>query len=232
MSPRHVTLVAGLALAATLTACGGDAADTASASTTTLAVTASDDACQVDATEIEAGTIEFEVTNTGRQVTEVYVYGEEDRVFGEVENVTPGVRRSFQVTVAGGEYQIACKPGQTGDGIRTALTVTGAALDEPTATRDVVFTAVDYAYEGLEDASFTAGDVIEFEMTNTGTVEHEFEVFGPDGPALGEIGPTPGGEVGKVALTLGEAGTYRYVCGIEGHEELGMAGEFTVTAGS
>ena len=42
-------------------------------------------------------------------------------------------------------------------------------------------------------------------MTNTATDEqHEFEVLGPDGNALGEIGPTDPGKTGTVVLTFDE----------------------------
>lgn len=210
-----------------LTACSsGDT--TADTTKQAIAVTASDDACVIDLDHVEAGDVELTVTNAGQQVTEVYVYGAEDRVIGELENITPGLTRSFTVTVGGGDYEIACKPGQTGDGIRTALSVSGEAIALPDATSEVEFDGVDYTYEGLEDVSFTAGEVILFEMHNTGTVEHEFEVFGPDGEVLGEIGPTAVGETGKLTLELSEAGTYRYVCGIDDHEDRGMIGEFTV----
>jgi plastocyanin len=66
-------------------------------------------------------------------------------------------------------------------------------------------------------------------MTNAGTLEHELEVFGPGGDVLGEVGPTAAGEDGDVVLDLEQAGTYRYVCGIDDHEQQGMAGTFEVS---
>ena len=86
---------------------------------------ASDDACDVEASELEAGTHEFEVTNGGSKVTEFYVYAEGDRVMAEVENIAPGLSRELLVELPAGEYETACKPGMIGDGIRNALTVTG-----------------------------------------------------------------------------------------------------------
>ena len=94
---------------------------------TLIPVAASDDACEVDATELEAGTHEFEVTNSGSKVTEFYVYAEGDRVMAEVENIAPGLSRELLVELPAGEYETACKPGMIGDGIRNALTVTGEA---------------------------------------------------------------------------------------------------------
>lgn len=59
-------------------------------------------------------------------MTEFYVYGMNDEVLAEVENISPGLKRTLDVDFAEpGTYQTACKPGMTGDGIRTALTVSG-----------------------------------------------------------------------------------------------------------
>ena len=65
------------------------------------------------------------MSNEGSQITEVYVYGAGDRIIGEVENIGPATSRDLIVNVTPGDYQIACKPGMTGDGIRQALQVTG-----------------------------------------------------------------------------------------------------------
>jgi iron uptake system component EfeO len=93
-----------------------------------IAVAASDEACAVERAKADAGTITFEVTNKGSRVTEFYLYGEGDRIMGEVENVTPGLTRRLIVEVnEGGEYQTACKPGMQGKGIRDAFTVSGQA---------------------------------------------------------------------------------------------------------
>ncbi|MCO7221331.1 iron uptake system protein EfeO [Klenkia sp. PcliD-1-E] len=129
MRTRRTPLVAAGAAALTLlAACGGGSgtgADAAGDASDDIAVTASDSACEVGATSLEAGTHQFTVTNTGSSVTEFYVYAEGDRIMGEVENIAPGVARSLLVELPAGEYQTACKPGMTGDGIRNALTVTG-----------------------------------------------------------------------------------------------------------
>jgi iron uptake system component EfeO len=93
-----------------------------------IAVSASDDACEVAKNSHEAGTITFEVTNKGNRVTEFYLYAEGDRIMGEVENITPGLTRRLIVEVSeGGKYQTACKPGMQGKGIRDEFTVTGDA---------------------------------------------------------------------------------------------------------
>ena len=88
-----------------------------------VAVTATETACEVATTDLAPGSTTFSVTNDGDQVTEVYVYGEGDRIEGEVENVGPGTSRDLTVDLDEGTYEVACKPGMTGDGIRTEITV-------------------------------------------------------------------------------------------------------------
>jgi iron uptake system component EfeO len=88
-----------------------------------VAVTATDSECRVATTALDAGAHTFEVRNGGGQVTEVYVYGPGDKVIGERENIGPGTTARFGVTLSPGTYQVACKPGQKGSGIRQAVTV-------------------------------------------------------------------------------------------------------------
>jgi iron uptake system component EfeO len=125
MRARAVALLCALVLGTA--ACGSAKKP---AGTGELEVTASDTQCTVAKTSIPAGRHTFAVTNKGTKVTEFYVYGAGDRVVGEVENITPGLRRTLVVDLAAGTYQAACKPGMVGDGIRTALTVTGAAATQ------------------------------------------------------------------------------------------------------
>ncbi|MFR9675926.1 iron uptake system protein EfeO [Streptomyces sp. TR06-5] len=94
---------------------GGDAVE----------VTASDSACKVSEKEFPAGHIELAVENTGSKVTEVYVYGEGDRIVTERENIGPGTSVTITTQVEPGDYEIACKPGMEGDGIRQQVTATG-----------------------------------------------------------------------------------------------------------
>jgi iron uptake system component EfeO len=129
---RLPLLTAGLLAALTTAACGGGTGtDTGAAAgqeaADTITVAATDDACDVAIGELPAGTHQFQVTNSGDQVTEFYVYAEGDRVMGEVENIAPGLTRELLVELPAGDYETACKPGMVGDGIRSGLTVTGEA---------------------------------------------------------------------------------------------------------
>jgi iron uptake system component EfeO len=128
---RLPLLAAGLLAALTTAACGSADAGSGGASggeaADTITVAATDDACDVDSSELPAGTHQFQVTNSGSQVTEFYVYGDGDRVMGEVENIAPGLTRELLVELPAGTYQATCKPGMVGDGIRSDLTITGDA---------------------------------------------------------------------------------------------------------
>ncbi|MCX5045507.1 iron uptake system protein EfeO [Aldersonia sp. NBC_00410] len=96
--------------------------------TDAITVNATDDACDVAKTSAETGNTAFSVTNNGSKATEFYVYGEGDRVMGEVENIGPGLTRQLIVALnEPGTYQTSCRPGMVGDGIRADFTVTGEA---------------------------------------------------------------------------------------------------------
>jgi iron uptake system component EfeO len=93
----------------------------------------------VSRTDLTAGISTFAITNTGSDVTEVYVY-DGDRVVTEKENIGPGTAYDLTVDLGEGTYQVACKPGMVGDGIRSDLVVAPAAAtaaDDPAAERAV-----------------------------------------------------------------------------------------------
>jgi iron uptake system component EfeO len=121
-----VAALGPLVLCGALAACAGPAP--AAGGTGAIPVAASDTACEVGAAGAAAGTLTFDVTNGGSQVTEFYLYATGGRVMGEVANIGPGATRQLIVEVPdGGTYETACKPGMVGDGIRSPFTVTGTA---------------------------------------------------------------------------------------------------------
>ncbi|GAA1766064.1 peptidase M75 family protein [Nocardioides hankookensis] len=110
---------------------GGDSGDAR-----TVSVTSTEDGCEVSSTEVPSGTLTFDVTNDGSQVTEFYLLGEDGlRIVGEVENVGPQLSRQLVVNAPAGTYTTACKPGMKGDGIRADFTVTKSG-DEPSVSAD------------------------------------------------------------------------------------------------
>ena len=235
MSARPVLAAGVLLLAASLTSCSSDDKG-ATASAGAVAVKAGDTTCDVAKTDFEAGEIAFAVQNTGSDVTEVYVYGKGssgkyDKVVGEVENIAPGTSRDFTVDASKGDYEVACKPGQKGDGIRTAIEVEGdGGATEAAYDREVEVEATDFAFEGLAGFTGKVGEKVELKLENkSSATTHELEVFGPDGKAVGEVSPVPPGSTGEAVIALATAGTYRYECGIDGHAGKGMKGTFTVS---
>jgi iron uptake system component EfeO len=158
-----VVAAAGLLALGACTSGGGSTGSSTAGSTGAAAggpitVTATDTECTVSAPTAEAGTITFQVKNTGSKVNEFYLYGAGDRIVSEVENITPGLTRELKVEVTEpGTFQTACKPGMVGDGIRAAFTVTGNA--QPGSADQTVAKAIaDYqAYVGEQSAELLAG---------------------------------------------------------------------------
>ncbi len=119
---RLLTTVLALSVAAIIGGCSKDN----SSSAPTYKVDSTDTSCDVEKTELASGPTTFEVSNSGSDVTEVYVYagaeGNTD-IVEEAENIGPGTSRSIDVDLEPGQYHVTCKPGMTGDGISTLITV-------------------------------------------------------------------------------------------------------------
>jgi iron uptake system component EfeO len=200
---RHTPRLLALIAVSTLAACSDKPAATTTETGTTgpIAVKASDTACEVAKNTLDAGTHVFAISNGGSKVTEFYVYAQGDRVLGEVENITPGLSRELRVELPAGTYQTACKPGMIGDGIRSALTVSGsaAALTEDVALQQATDSYSSYITsqsEALVDktgefvAAVKAGDVAKskalFPVARTyyERIEPVAEIFGDLDPKI------------------------------------------------
>ncbi|MER5728594.1 iron uptake system protein EfeO [Streptomyces sp. NPDC002138] len=123
-SAARLTVFTAAAAVAALTAVTGcsqksDAGDGA------IKVAASDTACDVSKKETPAGKVQFELENKGSKVTELYVYFPDGRIVTEKENIGPGTKATITAEIKPGDYEVACKPGMKGDGIRQKLKVTG-----------------------------------------------------------------------------------------------------------
>ncbi|GAA0461734.1 iron uptake system protein EfeO [Streptomyces sp. NPDC046215] len=127
MRALRSSVVAAVAVATALTAVAGCAEKSGSSGADAILVKATDDACEVSKTSFPAGHVTINVENKGSKVTEVYVYAPGDRIVTERENIGPGTKAEITATIKkAGSYEIACKPGMKGDGIRQKITVTGA----------------------------------------------------------------------------------------------------------
>ncbi|MGP3979592.1 iron uptake system protein EfeO [Streptomyces sp. KR80] len=114
-----------LAAAAALTAVAGCAEKSDAKGSDGIQVTATDTTCEVSQKEFPAGHVKLAVQNKGAKVTEVYIYAPGDRIVTERENIGPGTSADITAEVKPGSYEIACKPGMKGDGIRQKVTATG-----------------------------------------------------------------------------------------------------------
>ncbi|MFD9246075.1 cupredoxin domain-containing protein, partial [Streptomyces sp. NPDC059556] len=128
MRAVRLSVVTAAATAAALTAVTGctEKSD-AKADDGTITVVAKDDSCEVSKKDFPAGHVQLSVENRGSKVTEVYVLYPDDRIVTERENIGPGTKASLTAEIKAGDYEIACKPGMVGDGIRQQVKATGGA---------------------------------------------------------------------------------------------------------
>lgn len=223
MLSRSALLLVG-ALSPLLAGCGDDAGS-ASTSRTTVAVAAGDDSCEVARTKLQAGAVTLAVTNKGSSTTEVYVYGEKDgeytRVIGEVENIGPGTSRDLDVDLAGGSYEVACKPGQSGSGIRTPITVSGDGADSSADSgydREIELATDGTAITGL-DGGARKGERIEFKLRNGTDGPRVLELKTPDGGVAGEV-DVAAGATGELVVELDVPGAWQVVVEGDGLDDL------------
>ncbi|MCJ0867953.1 iron uptake system protein EfeO [Streptomyces sp. AP-93] len=125
MRPARLTVVTAAAVVAALTAVTGCSEKSDASGDGTIKVAASDSACEVSAKEFPAGKVTIEVENKGSKVTELYVLFPDDRIVTERENIGPGTKATITAELKAGDYEIACKPGMKGDGIRQQVKATG-----------------------------------------------------------------------------------------------------------
>lgn len=211
------------AVSLVVAACGSDDAKNA------VTVVSTSSTCEPATTTLAAGKTTFKVVNKGDDVTELYVL-QGNKTLGEVENVGAGTSRTLSVSLTAGEYDLACKPGMKGDGIKARVTVTGTGGAQSAPARKVDVDGHDFAFGGLDGFTAKKGETVEFELHNTGTQEHELELIAPDGSSAGEVSEVKPGATGEARITFSQAGTYTYKCGVSNHDQLGMKGTFTVTA--
>jgi len=96
-----------------------------------LTVTSDDSSCDVSTASATSGTLAFDVTNQGSEVTEFYLLADDGlRIVGEVENIAPGASRTLTVVAQPGDYFTLCKPGMVGDGVgRASFSVSGDRVE-------------------------------------------------------------------------------------------------------
>ncbi|CAN3978067.1 iron uptake system protein EfeO [Kitasatospora purpeofusca] len=180
MSARRSTAATLLTLAvatAALAGCSQKKDDKAAADA--VKVNATDTACEVSRTTFPAGHVSIDIANKGSKVTEVYVYAAGDKIVTERENIGPGTKATITAEIKAGTYEVACKPGMVGDGIRQRITVTG---DTSAAPADPRLTAAVDSYrayaQGQADATIPAVEAFAAAI-NAGDLEKAKSLFAP-----------------------------------------------------
>ena len=156
---------------------GGDAEG---GGTAPIAVTSSNDECELGSSEAQTGPVRFTVENAGDKVTEFYVFGDDSRVLGEVENIGPGLKGTLTVDIASpGDYKVACKPGMVGRGIEGEIAVSGEekeSLQGSTEVEDAKAAYLDYV-RGQTDTLVDQTTAL-VEAVKAGETEQAKELFG------------------------------------------------------
>ncbi|MFJ6663935.1 iron uptake system protein EfeO [Streptomyces sp. NPDC091383] len=120
------TVIAAVTAAA-LTALSACTAKSEAKDGDAIQVTAADSACDTSAASVPAGQVTLKIENKGSRATEVEILFPDDRIVSEKENIGPGTKYTLTAEVKAGSYEIACRPGMKGHGVRQKLTVTGGS---------------------------------------------------------------------------------------------------------
>jgi high-affinity iron transporter len=130
-----------------------------------------------------------------------------------------GGRRQSTVVAASTALFVALVAAGCGSG--------STASDGPAGSADVTVQVAASEYEFTPSTLTAPAGAIAFHVTNTGSEEHEFEIFKGD-QVVDEIEGLVPGLDRTLTVTL-EAGDYTYVCKLAGHDAAGMTGTLTVT---
>ncbi|WP_405480396.1 iron uptake system protein EfeO [Streptomyces anulatus] len=164
MRPVRFSAVATVAAVTALTAVTGCAEKADAGGEGAVKVTATDTSCEVSKRTFPSGHLQLAVENKGSKVTEVYVLHPDDRIVTERENIGPGTKANITAEIKAGSYEIACKPGMKGDGIRQKVEATGGKAVERDPELDAAAAAyrqytLDQAEETLPKAKVFAAAV-------------------------------------------------------------------------
>jgi iron uptake system component EfeO len=125
MRPLWVA-AAGAALVVAVSGCGSSSKTGATGtSVRKVAFTLTKAGCDPAHLQLPAGATTFDVKNDGADAVSEMELQQGGRIVGEVENLTPGLSRSFSVTLEPGTYQTMCPNGTSA--AKGDLVVTGVA---------------------------------------------------------------------------------------------------------
>lgn len=214
---------------------------------TEVKVVLTNDGCTPATIKTKTGPTKFLVSNKdAASVTELEIL-EGNHVLGEVENIKPGVSRSFTISLQPGTFEMYCPGGSKSE--RGKLTATGKAPPKPTPvpgpTTSVKVSMNDFTIS--PNVKTAPAGTFNIDVRNTGPTTHELVIIRTDLAAdklpikdnladeddsrLKHVDEVEDLEVdATVAYTVGlTPGHYVFICNIATHYGLGMYSEFTVT---
>lgn len=162
-------------------------------------------------------------------------------IVGKAEDIAAGSSKTINVTLEPGHYVLVCNlPGHYSQGMHVDFTVeaaadttsSGEAGTQATATpssadtsagQTVQVSLVEYAFR--MPAEISSGQVT-FEVTNNGSVPHNFRITGNNVDSVFDQNLEPGATQ-TMQLTL-EPGTYDIICPVDAHAQQGMRTSLTV----
>ncbi|MCU1537505.1 MAG: peptidase [Humibacillus sp.] len=220
VTPAALALVALLGASACTAKADAGSGSTAASAGGPVVVTATDTTCELSTTSAKAGTVTFEVTNTGSKTNEFYVYAAGDRIVAEVENITPGLKRQLKAEITEpATLTTACKPGMVGDGIRAPFTVTGTAVAGNADTK-VAKAIADYqSFVSSESDELVAGTKTFVAAVKAGDVatakslyakaRHPWEAIEPVAESFGDLDPRIDGREDMIEEGMAFTGYHR-----------------------
>ncbi|WP_405873453.1 MULTISPECIES: iron uptake system protein EfeO [unclassified Streptomyces] len=179
MRAARLSVVTAVATAAALTAVTGCTEKSKGDGDAAIQVTAADSKCDTSSKSVPAGQVTLKIENTGSKATEVEILFPDDRIVSEKENIGPGTKYTLTAEVKAGSYEIACRPGMKGHGVRQKLTVTGSGA---VAKRDPKLDKAVAAYReyAQEQADQTLPKVETFaKAVKAGDIDAAKEAYAP-----------------------------------------------------
>ena len=148
---KHQWIAAAAAastLAIVLTGCVPNNTGGGSSSSASIKVAASDKSCALSATTAPSGPVEFTISNSGSDVTELEILAADKlRIVGEKENVGPGTTPTYVAQLEPGTYYTSCKPGMVGAGVgetKFVVTDSGKVVVEASVKKRVATAVTQY----------------------------------------------------------------------------------------
>lgn len=178
MRAVRLSVVTAAATAAALAAVTGCTEKSDAGSGDAIQVTAADSKCETSTKSVPAGQVTLNIENKGSKATEVEILFPDDRIVSEKENIGPGTKYTLTAEVKAGSYEIACRPGMKGLGVRQKLAVTGGTVAKRDPRLDKAVAA--YREYAQEQADATIPKVETFaNAIKAGDIEAAKQAYAP-----------------------------------------------------